>query len=227
MRGDRPTEGQFGSLLDSTANLVDDRFLLGLRTYDPAKFYVVGDTMIYSNALYQCIADTTGVFDPTKWSVIASLGSVVYSGTWNALANNPTLADGTGVKGYYYVVTAGATRDLGSGPIDFEITDWVIYNGSIWQKVDNSQAPVDAANVAFTPSGNITSTNVQDAIEEVDTLKADKVSGATVNDIAILDAAGNLVDSGKKTTDFLPSTTVASDIPFTPNGDITSTNVQG
>ncbi|HET6990059.1 MAG TPA: hypothetical protein VFJ43_01995, partial [Bacteroidia bacterium] len=91
-----------------------------------------------------------------------------------------------------------------------------------------------ASDIPFTPNGDITSTNVQGAIVEVrddtDTklsFKADKVVGATLDDLVKLDAFGNLVDSGKKTTDFLPSTTVASDIPFTPNGDITSTNVQG
>jgi hypothetical protein len=295
MKGDKPTEGQFGSLLDSTLNLVDDRYLVGLRTYDPAKLYVVGDTAIFSNALYQCIVNTTGAFNPTHWQVIATLGAVVYVGAWNASSNSPTLSDSSGTKGYYYVVSVSGTQNLGSGPIDFQVSDWVIYNGSVWQKVDNSEAPVDAADVSFTPTGSITSTNVQDAIVEVnndmtlalvskadkvngavvndiaildsngnladggkqltdyldknnsttytptgnynpatklyvdsfhDTTKADKVTGATANDIALLDASGNLLDSGMMTSDFLSSSTVAADIPFTPTGGITATNVQ-
>jgi hypothetical protein len=232
-RGDQPSQSQFSTLIDSMVNVVEDRFLLGLREYDPMKQYLMGDTAIFNSALYECLATTTGSFDPSKWNVIASLGSVVYVGTWSASSNSPTLADGVGAKGFYYVVSAAGTQNLGSGSIDFQVSDWVIYNGTIWQKVDNSQAPVTAADVDFTPNGDITATNVQDAIVEVrddtDTklsLKADKVVGATLNDIAILDASGNLVDSGMQTSDFLPSTATASDIAFTPNGDITATNVQ-
>jgi hypothetical protein len=232
-RGDQPSQSQFSTLIDSMVNIVEDRFLLGLREYDPLKQYLAGDTAIFNNGLYECLATTTGAFDPSKWQVITTLGAVIYTGVWNALTNTPTLSDGTGAKGFYYVVSVAGSQDFGSGTINFDVSDWVIYNGLVWQKVDNSQAPVVAADVDFTPNGDITATNVQDAIVEVrdetDTklsLKADKVVGATLNGIAILDASGNLVDSGMLTSDFLPSTTVASDIPFTPDGDITATNVQ-
>jgi hypothetical protein len=167
MRGDRPTEGQFDSLLDSTVNIADDRYLLGLRTYDPSKVYIVGDTMIYSDGLFRCIANTTGVFNPACWQPITTLGAVIYAGAWNASSNFPTLVDGVGTKGFYYVVSVGGVQNLGSGPIDFQVSDWAIYNGTIWQKVDNSQIPVVAADVEFTPNGDITSANVQDAIVEV------------------------------------------------------------
>jgi hypothetical protein len=50
------------------------------------------------------------------------------------------LADGSGTKGSYYVVSVAGTRNLGSGNIDFQIGDWAIYNGTIWQKVDNTDA---------------------------------------------------------------------------------------
>lgn len=34
--GDRPTQQQFATLIDSTINIVEDRYLLGLKTYDSA-----------------------------------------------------------------------------------------------------------------------------------------------------------------------------------------------
>jgi len=65
-----------------------------------------------------------------------------YEGTWNANTNSPTLADGTGNAGDVYIVSVAGSQDLGSGSISFAVGDWVIYNGSIWQKSVNSNAVV-------------------------------------------------------------------------------------
>ncbi|MEO5644788.1 MAG: hypothetical protein ABIQ40_14860, partial [Bacteroidia bacterium] len=178
MRGDRPTEGQFDSLLDSTLNIVDDRYLLGLRVYEPAKIYLTGDTMLYNNSLYRCIADTTGVFNPASWAIVSALGAVVYAGAWDAAANSPQLSDATGTKGFYYVVSVPGTIDLGSGILEFQVSDWAIYNGTIWQKVDNTQTgSTDASDVSFTPNGDITAVNVQDAIVEARNTTDVKLNG--------------------------------------------------
>ena len=61
-----------------------------------------------------------------------------YKGTWNADTNTPTLADGTGDVGDVYICNVAGTQDLGSGPITFDIGDWIIYNGTIWEKSTNS-----------------------------------------------------------------------------------------
>ncbi|HEU4717466.1 MAG TPA: hypothetical protein VFU15_06525 [Bacteroidia bacterium] len=178
LTGEEPTQGQFATLIQSTANLIDDRYLLGLRTYDPTKNYLTGDTTIYGTALYVCTADTTGTFDPLKWSIVASLGAVDYMGTWDTQANDPALASGVGVKGIYYVViNASSNPDDNTtldGINDWGTNDWAIFNGTAWQKVDNSQAPVSAAQVSFDPTASISSTDVQDAIVEVDGKFANK-----------------------------------------------------
>jgi hypothetical protein len=70
---------------------------------------------------------------------------MVYEGTWNADTNTPTLSDSVPPEhgsGTIYVCTVAGTCDLGSGAITFAIGDWVIYNGSIWQKSINSSAVV-------------------------------------------------------------------------------------
>lgn len=65
------------------------------------------------------------------------VGAVVYQGTWNAGTNTPTLpAPDPNNKGYYYVVSDPGTY-LG---ITYGIGDWVISNGTDWEKVDNSQS---------------------------------------------------------------------------------------
>jgi hypothetical protein len=63
-----------------------------------------------------------------------------YQGTWNASTNSPTLADGTGSTGDVYRVSVGAARNLGSGSITFDVGDYCIYNGTIWQKSDTTDA---------------------------------------------------------------------------------------
>lgn len=67
-----------------------------------------------------------------------TVSAMEYKGAWNASTNTPTLADGTGDTGDVYAVSTGGTRNLGSGNQTFVAGDWVIYNGLIWQKVENS-----------------------------------------------------------------------------------------
>ena len=67
----------------------------------------------------------------------AVLGALSYQGTWNASTNTPTLASGVGVKGYYYVVSVAGSTDL-DGITDWKVGDWAVYNGTAWQKVDNT-----------------------------------------------------------------------------------------
>lgn len=65
-----------------------------------------------------------------------------YKGTWNASTNTPTLADGIGNAGDVYIVSVAGTQNLGSGSITFAVSDWVVYDGSIWQKSVNSNSVV-------------------------------------------------------------------------------------
>lgn len=73
------------------------------------------------------------------FSATAALGAVNYKGTWDASANSPTLVSGTGIKGDYYVVSTAGSTDL-DGITDWSIGDWAIFNGTAWQKVDNTDA---------------------------------------------------------------------------------------
>jgi hypothetical protein len=67
----------------------------------------------------------------------AVLGTLSYQGTWNASTNTPTLASGVGTKGYYYVVSVAGSTNL-DGITDWKVGDWAVYNGTAWQKVDNT-----------------------------------------------------------------------------------------
>jgi hypothetical protein len=72
----------------------------------------------------------------TSWSSIT--GVLSYQGTWNASTNTPTLASSTGTSGYYYVVATAGTTNL-NGITDWAVGDWLIFNGTAWQKIDQSE----------------------------------------------------------------------------------------
>jgi hypothetical protein len=65
---------------------------------------------------------------------------MIYKGVWDASTNNPTLINGTGVNGWVYRVHPGGTVNFGAGDITFSSGDYVIYNGSIWQKSGGGDA---------------------------------------------------------------------------------------
>jgi hypothetical protein len=89
----------------------------------------------------------SGAKIPTALLPDSIVGQVEYQGTWNATTNVPALPAATTVKGHYYVV---ATAGVYSG-LDFQVGDWVISNGSAWQKVDNT----DAVPTVFGRTGNV------------------------------------------------------------------------
>jgi hypothetical protein len=69
----------------------------------------------------------------------AVIGALSYQGTWNASTNTPTLTSSVGTKGYYYVVNVAGSTNL-NGITDWQVGDWAVYNGSAWQKIDNTDA---------------------------------------------------------------------------------------
>jgi|688.fasta_scaffold211920_1 hypothetical protein len=73
-------------------------------------------------------------------------GGVIYRGTWDAATNDPTLTSSVGTKGDYYVVSVSGNTNL-NGITDWVAGDWAIFNGTVWQKVDNTEV-VYVSNVA-------------------------------------------------------------------------------
>ena len=66
------------------------------------------------------------------------LGSVTYQGIWNASTNTPTIpAASSSNKGYYYVVNVAGSTSI-DGITDWKLGDWIISNGTAWEKVDTT-----------------------------------------------------------------------------------------
>jgi hypothetical protein len=94
---------------------------------------------------------------PVSQLPAAVLGALSYQGTWNASTNTPTLTSSVGTKGYYYVVSVAGSTNL-NGITDWQVGDWAVYNGSAWQKIDNTDA-VTSVN-GYTGTVNLTYTDV-------------------------------------------------------------------
>ena len=92
-------------------------------------------------------------------SQIPQMGDLNYQGTWNASTNTPTLTSSTGTKGYYYVVSVAGTTNL-DGITDWQVGDWAVFNGTVWQKIDNTDA-VTSVN-GFTGTVVLTTSNISE-----------------------------------------------------------------
>jgi hypothetical protein len=64
-----------------------------------------------------------------------------YQGVWNASTNTPTLANGTGSAGDVYRVSVSGN----ALSLSFEVGDYIIYNGSTWEKSDTTDAVASVA----------------------------------------------------------------------------------
>jgi uncharacterized protein YdeI (BOF family) len=114
----------------------------------------------------------------------AVLGALSYQGTWNASTNTPTLTSSTGTKGYYYVVAVAGNTNL-DGITDWLVGDWAVYNGTAWQKVDNTDAGGDVV-------GPSSSTDNAIARFDSTTGKVIQNSTVTINDNGTLEAVNGI-----------------------------------
>lgn len=89
---------------------------------------------------------------------------MAYQGVWSATSNTPTLADGTGDQGDTYRVNGNGTVNFGSGAISFTAGDYVIYNGSTWEKSDGT----DSVSSVAGKTGSVTLNKSDVGLSDVD-----------------------------------------------------------
>lgn len=86
-----------------------------------------------------------------------------FEGVWDAAANNPVLANGSGnsnssIGTVYRVGTAG-NRDLGAGSTSYDVGDYVVLNPlKVWEKIDTTP-PVLSVN-GLVGAVNLTTTEI-------------------------------------------------------------------
>lgn len=93
----------------------------------------------------------------------ALIGGSVFQTVWDANTNTPSLTSGVGTKGFYYIININGTTTL-DGISDWKIGDWAIFDGTVWRKVDNTDA-VSSVN-GNTGAVNLDTSNVPDTLDK-------------------------------------------------------------
>ena len=96
---------------------------------------VTANTYGSSTAIPVVTVNSKGVI--TSATTASFTGGLSYQGSWNASANTPTLTSSVGTNGYYYIVSVAGSTNL-NGVTDWQVGDWAIFNGSTWQKIDQT-----------------------------------------------------------------------------------------
>ncbi len=85
-------------------------------------------TVLIINDVPEAESSETTTFSASKiMSIAGEKASKLYTGTWDASTNTPTLQNGTGMIDTYYIVSVAGTHDFGPGPIDYAVGDKIIF----------------------------------------------------------------------------------------------------
>ena len=169
------------------------------------------DLFLYDGNVYQPIGISVGeivfagTFDASLGSGTGLVASVTAEGTALGLIIGQALpAASTGNSSYYLVVSEAGTITTGNAPhVALTPPDIVLSNGTSWTEIDVSQTITAqvASNVSFTASGSISATNVQTAIQELDTEKL-AIAGGTMTGNLEIGTTGSLSFEGATANGF-------------------------
>jgi hypothetical protein len=127
------------------------------------------------------------------------LGGLVDQGGWNASTNTPAIPTAAvGNKGHYYVVSTGGSTNI-NGITDWAATDWIVSNGTVWYKVDNSENNIAAA--TDTTSGIVELATNAETTTGTDTTRAVTPAGVAAAIAAIPAATETVVGRVELATD--------------------------
>jgi hypothetical protein len=145
LTGEATASGTGAVAVTLTNSAVIGKVLTGLNL-------VAGGTIAATDTILQA-------FGKVQNQVSALVGGVMYEGVWNATTNSPSISSGVGNKGDYYVVNVAGSTTV-DGISDWKIGDWIIFNGTVWDKVDNTDA-VSSVN-GFTGAVSLTTANISE-----------------------------------------------------------------
>ncbi len=96
---------------------------------------------------------------PADLSLSGSGGST-YVGTYNASTNSPDILAIGGPEGSFYITSVAGVQNFGSGPLSFNVGDWIIFNGSEWERIPIGTAAIPNPWIVngshtYYPTGNV------------------------------------------------------------------------
>lgn len=132
-------------------------------------------------------ADLVGGKVPTSQLPDTVLGQMEYISTWNASTNTPTIpAANSSNKGHYYKVSVAGNMNI-DGNIDWNVGDWIVSNGTVWDKIDNTDK-VSSVN-GYSGAVNLTKSDL--GLSNVDNTSDEDKPVSTAQQSA-LDAKSNI-----------------------------------
>lgn len=119
---------------EAIAGASNTRWMTPLRTRQAMEAFL-------DDAIGEEIPGLEGGKIPTSYLPDSIVGQLEYQGGWNASTNTPAIpAAASGNRGHYYVVTTAGATSI-NGQTDWLVGDWLVSNGTTWDKVDNTEAP--------------------------------------------------------------------------------------
>jgi hypothetical protein len=121
---------------------------------------VIGKVLTGLNVTGGSVSATDSILDAfgkVQNQINSLVGGTIYKGTWNASTNTPTLTSSVGTQGYYYIVSVAGSTNL-DGITSWNVGDWAIFDGTAWQKVDNTDSVVSVN--GLTGAVSLTTSNI-------------------------------------------------------------------
>ena len=119
-----------------------------------------------------------------------TVASVTQAGTDAGLVVGQALVTGATTANVYVIILTAGTGTSPAPTTSLNVGDWLVGSGTSWDLLQLGTPSTTAGLVSFTPSGGISSTDVQDAIEELDLEKVAAVDvNITESNVLYVDAA--------------------------------------
>jgi len=115
---------------------------------------ITGGTVVDTDTILQG-------FGKLQNQINSLIGGSIYQGVWDAATNTPTLVSGVGTDGYYYITNVAGNTNL-NGITNWNVGDWAIFHGGVWQKVDNTDAVVSVNN--YTGAVSLVSSDIPEGL---------------------------------------------------------------
>jgi hypothetical protein len=127
-------------------------------------------------------------------------GGLSYQGTWNASTNTPTLTSSVGTTNYYYVVGTSGSTNL-NGITDWVAGDWAIFNGTVWQKIDQTNLVTSVNSKTGAVTLTYTDVNAIGSITSTDgSVTVSTASGVADLSVAVAGSSTNVIVQVRNTT---------------------------
>ena len=192
-----------------------------------------GSVYLWDGNVWQPVGVTTGAiafagtFDASTPSGVGKVGSVTAAGAAIGLVAGSGLpAASLENSEYYLVVASGGTISAGNAPFrTLAPPDLVLSDGTAWVEVDVSAGAgsIAASNVSFSAAGDIGSTSVQGAIEEVST-ECRNANNITSGTLAVARGGTGLASYTKGDLIVASGSTVLAKLPVGTNTHVLRAN---